>query len=341
MNGLMQLAWVQNNYDLMLDIAEKLITVGGLEFRIRNAAGAYAIAGRIDDGLDILNKALKSDHHNPDYHYYVWRAKVDLLAFTGRFHDALSESALMMARSDTPQERRLACDALLNSYLYMGKFRDAIHVIDQVIKIHEGENLDTWILKNLARKAVYIQWGWAVHDSAANIIEKTLESGKAREYYQYRIFLFSYYANRGEVAKAEQEIERLEFHENMIPVLRGEYENAVQKASAYREKVMSWDMYPIWRYEIAKHFLKKNQHDKALAQLDTMNTMYCSQYGYRAVFYPRSFYLRGQIHEAAGEISLAMENYQKLLDIWKDADQDLVVLVDTKRRLKKLQSSRL
>lgn len=38
-----------------------------------------------------------------------------------------------------------------------------------------------------------------------------------------------------------------------------------------------------------------------------------------------------------GETKLAIENYEKLLNLWKDANQDLVDLVDAKARLAELK----
>ncbi len=52
--------------------------------------------------------------------------------------------------------------------------------------------------------------------------------------------------------------------------------------------------------------------------------------------YPKTFYLLGKIYEKKGDINLAVENYEKLLDIWIDADKDLPYLLDAKKRLARL-----
>jgi hypothetical protein len=46
-------------------------------------------------------------------------------------------------------------------------------------------------------------------------------------------------------------------------------------------------------------------------------------------------FLFGKIHERKNEKKLAIENYEKLLDIWKSADKDLPDYVDAKKRLAK------
>ena len=58
---------------------------------------------------------------------------------------------------------------------------------------------------------------------------------------------------------------------------------------------------------------------------------------HRAVVYPRSFYLLGQIYEKMGNLKLAIDNYETFLDLWKDADDDLPELIDAKARLAKLK----
>ncbi|MEE9168788.1 MAG: tetratricopeptide repeat protein, partial [bacterium] len=57
----------------------------------------------------------------------------------------------------------------------------------------------------------------------------------------------------------------------------------------------------------------------------------------RAIYYPRSFNLLGKIYEKKGDTQLAIQNYEKFLDLWKDADKDLPDLIDAKKRLAKLK----
>ena len=52
-----------------------------------------------------------------------------------------------------------------------------------------------------------------------------------------------------------------------------------------------------------------------------------------------SFLLLGKIYEKKGDTQLAIENYEKLLDLWKDADEDLPDLIEAKTRLAKLQET--
>jgi len=51
-------------------------------------------------------------------------------------------------------------------------------------------------------------------------------------------------------------------------------------------------------------------------------------------------YYLGKAYEQKGEHEKAIESYENFLNIWKDADPDLVALVDAKKRLAKLKSDR-
>jgi serine/threonine protein kinase/Tfp pilus assembly protein PilF len=53
----------------------------------------------------------------------------------------------------------------------------------------------------------------------------------------------------------------------------------------------------------------------------------------------RSYYMLGKIHEQKGEKELSVENYEKFLDLWKDADPGLAEVVDAKKRLASLRSN--
>ena len=74
-----------------------------------------------------------------------------------------------------------------------------------------------------------------------------------------------------------------------------------------------------------------------MASLQKLQSLRNDQYGYWAMFYPKSFYLLVRIYESKGKKKLAMQNYEKLLELWKEADEDLPELIDAKARLERLR----
>ena len=58
---------------------------------------------------------------------------------------------------------------------------------------------------------------------------------------------------------------------------------------------------------------------------------------FRSSNYPRAFYIRGKAYEEMGNLELAIENYEALLDLWKDADEEIPERRDTIKRLAALK----
>jgi Tfp pilus assembly protein PilF len=57
---------------------------------------------------------------------------------------------------------------------------------------------------------------------------------------------------------------------------------------------------------------------------------------YYGDIYAKSFYQLGMISEKQGDNAKAKENYQKFLDLWKDAEPGQLEVADAKKRLASL-----
>jgi len=49
--------------------------------------------------------------------------------------------------------------------------------------------------------------------------------------------------------------------------------------------------------------------------------------------YAKSFYMLGKIHEQQGNAAKAIEQHEKFLSLWKDADSGIPEVEDAKKRL--------
>lgn len=81
----------------------------------------------------------------------------------------------------------------------------------------------------------------------------------------------------------------------------------------------------------------KGKYDQVILYLKQLQAPpHAVHFGF-ASFYPKSFSLLGKIYEKKGDTKLAIENYKKLLALWKRADPDLPDLIEAKARLAKLR----
>ena len=88
-------------------------------------------------------------------------------------------------------------------------------------------------------------------------------------------------------------------------------------------------------YQKAVCYLRLGEFEQALATTEKMQKSSLTRDA-RPFAYPRSFYLRGLIYEALGNLSQARQNYQKLVNIWKDADVNLLDRRDVLDRLERI-----
>ncbi len=105
---------------------------------------------------------------------------------------------------------------------------------------------------------------------------------------------------------------------------------ASAQSGLIEQRLVSW-------YSLALCYFEIGQDEPAINAVQKAQRTYYNYYGNRAVIYPKSFYLLGEIYEKKGDKKLAIENYQKFLNLWKAADKDLPELSDAQARLSKLK----
>ena len=99
-------------------------------------------------------------------------------------------------------------------------------------------------------------------------------------------------------------------------------------------------------YELSRSYYKIGKYDQAIEAVTRLQGIHSNFARWNvdaplyilelAIYLPKSFYLLGKIYEKKGDTQLAIENYEKFLDLWKDADEDLPDLIDAKERLARL-----
>jgi len=105
---------------------------------------------------------------------------------------------------------------------------------------------------------------------------------------------------------------------------------------------LTWDGVALYRLPIARDGLARAYYaagnlDHAIAEYRRLLT-FNPESEERFLINPKYHYRLAKLYEETEARKLAIMEYQRFLDIWKDADQDLPDLIDAKKRLAKLKS---
>jgi hypothetical protein len=89
-------------------------------------------------------------------------------------------------------------------------------------------------------------------------------------------------------------------------------------------------------------YTKSGQPDSALAYYERyVGTGDASRVFADANYLAASYQRLGELYEAKGDRKRALEYYEKLIDLWKNADPELQPIVkDVKQRVSRLQAAR-
>jgi tetratricopeptide (TPR) repeat protein len=87
---------------------------------------------------------------------------------------------------------------------------------------------------------------------------------------------------------------------------------------------------------VARAYYKKGDLDRAIFEYEQLITSNPNKRG-RCLIHPLWYYQLARLYEEKDLKEKAIRQYEKFLDIWKDADEDLAELIDAKERLAKLK----
>ncbi len=110
--------------------------------------------------------------------------------------------------------------------------------------------------------------------------------------------------------------------ENAVP----ERLNAISRYQAYYANL------PLIRDVIARAFQKKGELDKAIAEYERLIT-FDPESEDRILAHPVYHFRLANLYEEKGWEGKAIEHYEKFLDLWKDADPEIVEIEEARKRL--------
>ena len=308
----------------------------------RYLADIYGLKGELDKSIKNYEKAAELNKGNYDsIVLQAWAYRIG-----GKYEEALNEYSELFKADVSADWQYLG--KRLSSYVYaeQGKFKDAIQLTREAIIIGQTTD-DQNVIRSLRRIAEFYSSigdtvrAFAIIDSA---LAMNPHINQERFLYRQKGNLYARNGNQEEVKKLldtinlSQEQEGVSISRAMPIELQAELfrlQGNVEKAFIEYDKFDY--IRHLFKLELkATLYADTNDWENVILTANEMQSSFL--YGniildFRRTNYPRSFYIRGKAYEEMGKPELAIENYEALLDLWKDADEEIPERRDTIKRL--------
>jgi tetratricopeptide (TPR) repeat protein/TolB-like protein len=344
--ALQHLTWTYMRTDQM-DRAEKMaqkwVDVTHTVEAYSNLATIQFLEEKSDAAMASLKKAQEL---NPKS-YNVRQLQAALNVSAGRPDRAVAELKAMIDSDEPAHVKGYAVQSLAESvYPYMGRFQDAHDLLAHAGEQALSENGDTtsFLLTRLGEASLQY---WAHEDTVGSlrIMDSTLSFPDRFKKEQYWRSLASLYFVVGGEDRAVQILaERIgpksDIEKHVWGVLRhsmaGRCDSAlvVMRSDSVLAHGPVEGANGVW-FAVGLCLLDAGRYDDAIGPLREL--VQRRQLQMNGLPYVAPAYLAlGRAYEGKGDPKLAMENYRKGLDVWKDADPDIPMRLRAEARLKAL-----
>jgi serine/threonine protein kinase/Flp pilus assembly protein TadD len=309
----------QRKYDLALQEMDRAFALAPTDWlNFRRKGDIYYYMGDLKKAEEEYRKLLEKEE--PSANAWGDQRLGCLLVLQGRFKDFIEGAKRGLKRAEELGEKtwiRGATGALSYGELRSGNPERALELLDKNWKSAvEDENLRDQ-RSALNRKAlIYIEMGrLAEAQKAAQELKEMIEQGmnkkRMRRYYHLM---------------------------GMIEIEKKDY----SKAIGYFKKGLPLSLPTagirlIYADSLGLAYYKSGDLEKAREEYDRIASFTRGRLD-NADVYAKSFYMLGKIYEQQDNRGKAIENYEKFLGLWKDADPGIVEVEDARKRLAGLKS---
>ncbi|MFQ5652863.1 MAG: protein kinase, partial [bacterium] len=330
-------------YDQALRFSNRMVTRHGSPLAYICLAWTYEWSGDLDNALQACQNGLQ---HFPNDH--ALQAGIgQLYAMQGEYDRA---EAHFKAMTKAPRERlrREGFRQLAGFYPYLGKYAEMMRMFDKGIEFARSDNDSNSVARQTAAKAYWMFWGRGNKQEALAEIAKVAGFRNVTDdVYYWSLALL--YAEIGDMEKAVTAAKLTVdpswklAAEASIHAAKQEWQQAINKLERLGRLRPAYQ--PLSRYQAAQYYFAMREYDKAVAEIAKSQRFYdAGRQGYygsgrHAFAYPLGFHLLGKIYENKGDKQRAIENTEKFLDLWRDADPELPDLIDAKKRLARLKGT--
>jgi len=307
-------------------------------------ADALALAGKPHEGLELLEK-LSRESSQP---WIYLDAMAGINTLIGDYDRAEAVLLRLIEENQSPEAKRRGYQQLAALYPYLGRYREAIQASDRYIEA-------AWLAKDTARvatqklyKATLLWGGWRDFESSRKEVQEILPYQDGMMYPYFWGYLILVYIAAHEFALAESLVVDFFGRPEERPVAASFYSVLASRrqecdlAASYMERVMEIAQGFIKIYslgELAECQLQASRYDQAIKLLKQMQSITDDPLNMTAArYYPKSYYSLGRAYEGLGNPDSALVHYEKFLEMWKNADDDILDLIDAKERYAKLKA---
>jgi len=290
----------QGKYDLALEEADKAIA---LDPRSYNTSGIYHLMGRFEKAEEELQEFFETDNDTSQLNGRRWY-EVHYRGF-GQFEKAKEFAQQGIELADQLNLYGWKSWFLMQlgyDYLEAGNL--------ELAKKTFGDMYDNAIKNNVGIHHLgALYWKGSVYLKMDSIDEAHKLSVKLKQLIDENIYPKDIYLFH--ILKGQIELEE------------GNFTGAIkelQKARDYEPAQRSWfDMHAMNIFPLGMAFYASRDLTKSREKFEELTQLTTGRIWWGDL-YAKSFYMLGKIHQEEGREAKAIENYEKFLDLWKNAD---------------------
>jgi tetratricopeptide (TPR) repeat protein len=339
-------------FDKAIEVLESYIdNIKDSDFIRRNLALTYRYMGKYDLALGEAEKALAFNSNS----WQNIRSKGDIYLFMGDLQKAEQEYRKLSEREE-PLDHVWGLSRLLSLHLLQGNFEDAKESSLELLGISEKLGQITWDMYE-RRFLSYVELRLGNPDQALEELKGVIKKAIKLEDYDLqrgslRDMGFAY-LEMGSIGKAENTAERLKEMAEQAPnkermrdyhYLTGMIElnkedcpaaiESMKKALSLLPETYALNL--LYMDSLGLAYFRAGDLENAKKTYESVSSLTTGRFDYGDI-YAKSYYMLGKIYEEMDYKGKAIENYEKFLEIWKDADPGLPEVDDAKIRLSTLQ----
>jgi tetratricopeptide (TPR) repeat protein len=311
----------------------------------------YRIQGKFDQALKEIEKAMLLDPTNIN----VKLAKANIYMYLGELDKAEEEARKLMELKEG--DNLYGYGRLTRIYLMRGKFEDSIKLADKAIEVAKKLE-ENYLIRSWSSYRAFMYWRLGNYERALEQFDEVWESAVRDDHSSMkRTTLF----NKGflyldmnlldEAQNMANQYKALTESAANKNVMRGYYQlqgrieleiGNYADAIAHIKRSISMlsanaSQKLFYGYSLALAYYRSGDLEQARSEFEKIQSLPVGRITYGS-FFISSFYMAGKVCEELGDKGKAIENYEKFLDLWGNADPEFTEVDDAKARLAALKS---